>query len=59
MFASGQHLIVRFDASHGHWAGSLAAARNGQEVHVFNISKAFADSAFEDLENAHLTTIDK
>ena len=45
LLPSDQHLIVRSDASHSHWAGSLAAVRNGKEVHIFNVSKAFAGPA--------------
>ena len=42
-----------------HWAGSLAAVRNGQKVHLFNISKASANPALEDLEKDQITTVNK
>ena len=45
LLPSDQHLIVRSDASHSHWAGSLAAVRNGKEVPIFHVSKAFAGPA--------------
>ena len=45
LLPSDQHLIVRSDASHSHWAGSLAAVRNGKEIPIFHVSKAFAGPA--------------
>ena len=45
LLPSDQHLIVRSDASHSHWAGSLAAVRQGKEIPIFHVSKAFAGPA--------------
>ena len=46
LLPSDQHIIVRSDASDSHWAGSLAAVRNGKEIHIFHEKPPISENKF-------------